>query len=1148
MRDLALKIRENLEKLAEEYIQRLDKIQNYQDYSAKFSSIAQGDLILIATCLESEDEAKFITFTQEKAQERLKEGFAGLPLLEALTAIENTLSPLITDVETAKFLWHMLSESRNVIATQIAEQSYYHKQEFLWRVIDTIPSFIFVRDRQGKFILANQALADTYNTNVKDIVGKTDADFNPNPEEIELIQRDDLEVMDSLRKKFIPEQTITGAEGDMRWVQVAKLPLVDEDGIARRVLGIANDITERKQLEQEIQTTLDRRSRQVETGTEIAQDVVAATDLDEIYRRVVKSIKERFNYYHAQIFRHDPQRDAMVVIEGYGEAGKKMIAAEHSLPYGKGVVGAAAASGDPVLAANVTKDPDWVPHPDLPKTRGELAVPIKWRDEVLGILDVQSDEADALTEEDQVMLVGLAGQIASAIESTRLYSALTRQQYLMNAMMNYSPDAIYFKDTKSRFIKISQAQADRFGLDDPAQAVGKTDFDFFSDEHAQAAYEDEQNIMRSSQPIMKEEKESWPNRPDTWVSTNKLPLRDEKGHIVGTFGVSRDITEHKRMDDALAEERNVLRTIIDNIPDYIYFKDTHSRFIINNSAHLHSLGLETQEEALGKTDLDFFPEDLAAQYYTDEQKIIKTGAALINREEPIVDQTSGDKMWVSTTKVPLLDSEGNITGLVGVTRDITKRKMSETEMQETMRELERLTHSMSREGWEQLRREAGPVGYRFDQTDIIPADDWWVPELSESAKKGALIPSSDDERTAVAPLSVRGEIIGALGIQDSRDNPLSAEEIALVEALSDDVAQILENARLFKQTQAALDETQTLYNFSRSLTEQETMVAVLQTVVDSVVKALPANRATAITFDLEKKRVTNFVKSGPGSAQVVLVSFDELWNGLSGWVLREQTAALSPKGKADPREASQVQKRRQEINSGSIIVAPLLYRGDMLGTMTVINKPDEPDFTQRDVDFVMTFVHQAVAAVENIRLFEQTQNALDQAKATHRQYLQEHWEKFVPEQIAPFHERTRDGLIHHQETTPTSVETALEQSEDGGTELVVPLILRGTTIGALGLEKLEGDQAWTNDDITLIESVAEQLAIAIESARLLDETQQRAVSEQLVGKATDKMRETLNVDSVLRTAVNEIYEMLDLEHATVQLTEAAALLDKEAEA
>jgi GAF domain-containing protein len=161
---------------------------------------------------------------------------------------------------------------------------------------------------------------------------------------------------------------------------------------------------------------------------------------------VVALIKERFGYYHAQIFRHDPDRDVMEVIEGYGEVGEKLKAAGHSLPYGRGVVGRAAASGEPVLATDVTQDPNWVPHPALPGTKGELAVPIRLQDEVLGVLDVQSDVAGALGEGDQVLLMGLAGQIAAAIQSTRLFEQAqgalremeaTNRRYLQRAWTDY---------------------------------------------------------------------------------------------------------------------------------------------------------------------------------------------------------------------------------------------------------------------------------------------------------------------------------------------------------------------------------------------------------------------------------------------------------------------------------------------------------------------------------------------------------------------------------------------------------------------------------------------------------------------------------------------------------------------------------------
>ncbi len=129
---------------------------------------------------------------------------------------------------------------------------------------------------------------------------------------------------------------------------------------------------------------------------------------------------------------------------------------------------------------------------------------------------------------------------------------LQQERYLLQTLMNYLPHNIYFKDAGSRFIRINQAMARFFGLHDPREAIGKTDVDFFTDEHALQALADEQEIVRSGQGIIdKEEKETWPDGRTTWVCSTKLPLYDEQGRIVGTFGISQDITAQKRVAEAL---------------------------------------------------------------------------------------------------------------------------------------------------------------------------------------------------------------------------------------------------------------------------------------------------------------------------------------------------------------------------------------------------------------------------------------------------------------------------------------------------------------------------------------------------------------------------------------------------------------------
>lgn len=121
---------------------------------------------------------------------------------------------------------------------------------------------------------------------------------------------------------------------------------------------------------------------------------------------------------------------------------------------------------------------------------------------------------------------------------------------LLRHLMDSTADHIYFKDLQSRFICINKAQAQWMKLASPDDAIGQTDFDFFADEHAKQAYDDEQRIITTGSPILgKEEKETWPDGSVTWVSTTKMPLLNDTGKTIGTFGISRDITHHRLMQE-----------------------------------------------------------------------------------------------------------------------------------------------------------------------------------------------------------------------------------------------------------------------------------------------------------------------------------------------------------------------------------------------------------------------------------------------------------------------------------------------------------------------------------------------------------------------------------------------------------------------
>lgn len=262
-------------------------------------------------------------------------------------------------------------------------------------------------------------------------------------------------------------------------------------------------------------------------------------------------------------------------------------------------------------------------------------------------------------------------------ERKRMEEELEESRSIFHLLIESLPQNVFAKDLEGRFILANQ----RYCLTESKtldEIIGKTDMELHPVELAEKYIRDDRWVIETGQMIEIEEVHQPLGQEKTYVQVIKAPLYDAKNQIAGTLGIFWDITERKRMEDTLVAERNLLRTLIDNLPDRIYVKDLLGRKTLANIADIRVSGGRSVEDVLGKQDSAMYPPELAARYAADDKSVLETGVSIINSEEPGLD-ADGNPAWVLSTKVALQDSQGKITGMVGIGRDITERKQHELE-------------------------------------------------------------------------------------------------------------------------------------------------------------------------------------------------------------------------------------------------------------------------------------------------------------------------------------------------------------------------------------------------------------------------------------------------------------------------------------
>ena len=312
-----------------------------------------------------------------------------------------------------------------------------------------------------------------------------------------------------------------------------------------------------------------------------------------------------------------------------------------------------------------------------------------------------------------------------AAKGKQAQNMLKRKITELDSFINNIPDMAWIKDSNSRFVAVNKAFSKAVGIDQES-LINRTCEICFGKEGAKKFREDDLKVMRGRRQKVIEEMiiDSQNNR--VWLETVKSPILDNSGIAIGTVGISRDISKRKNAEEKLRQahdelerivksrtaelekankqlrleieerkqaqmeasyEQNLLQSLLNNIPDYVYFKDKNRRFVSASNSFCDLLRC-SMDDIIGKKDEDLFPEEIAAETESDDRNVIKTGIPLVNKEEG--GESVGDGgHWVLTTKLPWRDKNGNIIGLFGISKDITYRKRAEEALLESKEKIAR---------------------------------------------------------------------------------------------------------------------------------------------------------------------------------------------------------------------------------------------------------------------------------------------------------------------------------------------------------------------------------------------------------------------------------------------------------------------------
>jgi len=453
---------------------------------------------------------------------------------------------------------------------------------------------------------------------------------------------------------------------------------------------------------------------------------------------------------------------------------------------------------------------------------------------------------------------------------------------------------------------------------------------------------------------------------------------------------------------------------------------------------------------------------------------------------------------VHSTQAAVFDEE-DVTIFQSVADQIANAIVSTrllVQTQTALAEATRAHQRYQREAWAKFLPARQIVGYQYHDQATQALSHRLLPEVRQTVNAAqTLTAAAEDGATLFTPLTLRGQVIGALGLQDGQRQGWTSAEIAMVEAIADQVALAVENARLFEEAQASLTEVTATYQ---------------RYVREAWSEYLPVQSATWFEHAVEAL--------SPMEPEVL------------------PTIELV---------TAQGQRAVTSSTEAATLAIPLALRGQVLGVLGFQDDPDR-QWSEDEIAVVEAVAEQMALAVENARLFDESQARLAEVETTHRRYLRRAWAEYLAARPVSDFQFTAAGVTPLDDVRVPEMEQALAHrrvtiastTKDCST-LSTPIVLRGEVFGALGLQDEGSTRHWTSENVELVEAVAIELAQAIEAARLFEETQRRVEETRLLLRVSETAASTLDIVEVMRHVAQEVAQALGADMTGAYLVDEA---------